>query len=144
MRINCFYYLLFSIDFLFQKYFTLFWIVSCLNLTCTLFFIQVVYFLINFQSHLLINIDNRDTFWKRQDKGCSWIWHLRNLRQYRHLERVFNPKLVNKLLGVAWTEYFMHWATVSAFEIWHVFYHSYSWYFQIIEHLNTFHHIDIC
>ena len=71
MRINCFYYLLFSFNFLLQKYLTLFWIVSCLNLTRTLFFVQVVYFLIDFQSDLLVNIDDRDTFWKRQDKGCS-------------------------------------------------------------------------
>ena len=71
MRINCFYYLLFSINFLLQKYLTLFWIISCLNLTRTLFFVQVVYFLIDFQSDLLVNIDDRDTFWKRQDKGCS-------------------------------------------------------------------------
>ena len=71
MRINCFYYLLFSINFLLQKYFTLFWIISCLNLAFTLFFVQVMNLFINFQSDLLVNIDYWDTFWKCQDKRCT-------------------------------------------------------------------------
>ena len=96
-----------------------------------------------FLCNLFVNLDNRDLLRKSKYKWRTRVRHFRDFGQDGYLKRVFDAKLVYKLLCVSSAKDTMLSVANIALEVGHVFDYTDSWYFEAIKHLDAFGDINI-